>query len=65
VKSFHGGTVNDSRFGKRMSGEGQYAALFKKMFEASRKKYFVEYEHPPLRTDLFRKEGKLSLFEHL
>jgi len=63
VKSFHGGTVNDSRFGKRMSGEGQFAALFKKMFNSSRKKYYADIENPPLRTDLFRKEGKLGLFD--
>ena len=41
VKSMHGGQVNDSRFGKRMSGEGNYAAVIKSIFNASKKKLFL------------------------
>ena len=62
VKSLHGGQVNDSRFGKRMSGEGNYASMIKTIFSASRRKYFDEIEIDPLRTDLFRKGGNLNLF---
>ena len=62
VKSMHGGQVNDSRFGKRMSGEGNYTELIKSIFQASKKKYFKPMEMPPLRTDLFRKGGNLNLF---
>ena len=62
VKSMHGGNVNDSRFVKRMSGEGNYAELIKSIFNASKKKYFSSMEMPPLRTDLFRKGGNLNLF---
>ncbi len=63
VKSMHGGTVNDSRFGKRMSGEGNYAGIIKSVFRASRKKYFEELELPALRTDIFRKGGNMNLFD--
>lgn len=63
VKSIHGGQVNDSRFGKRMSGEGNYAHIFKSIFEASKSKYFIEQEMKPLRNDLFRKNGNLNLFD--
>lgn len=63
IKTFHGGKVNDSRYGKRMHGEGQYAVLFKRMFEVTKRKYFPDEVQPPLRTDLFRKGGKLKLFE--
>jgi len=63
VSSFHGGQVNDSRFGKRMHGEGEYAKIFKSMFNTSRKKYFPEIDLKPLRTDLFRRNGMLKLFD--
>ena len=63
VKSIHGGTVNDSRFGKRMSGEGHYADIIKSIFRASRKRYYKDVEIPPLRTDLFRKGGNMNIFE--
>lgn len=62
VKSLHGGQVNDSRFGQRMRGEGNYASLIKSIFHAARKKYFHPYEDEPLRTNLFRVGGNLNLF---
>lgn len=62
VKSIHGGTVHDSRFGKRMSGEGHYSDIIKSIFRASRKKYFKDVEIAPLRTDLFRKGGNMNIF---
>lgn len=63
VKSLHGGVVSDSRFGKRMECEGNYAEVIKGVFRATRKKYFKEYELLPLRTDLFRKGGNMNLFD--
>jgi len=63
VKSFHGGKVNDSRFGKRMHGEGGYATIFESIFNTLKKKYFDEIEMKPLRTDLFNQHGNLSLFD--
>lgn len=63
VKSFHGGSVNDSRFGKRMKGEGEYAKMIRSVFEAARTKYFQDIELKPLRTDLFRRNGNLNIFD--
>ncbi len=63
VKSFHGGSVNDSRFGKRMKGDGKYAEMIRSIFHSAKKKYFEEIELKPLRTDLFRKGGNIGLFE--
>lgn len=63
VKSIHGGMVNDSRYGKRMSGEGNYADVIKSLFRASKKKYFKEVEISSLRTDLFRKGGNMNIFQ--
>lgn len=62
VKSLHDGKVNDSRFYKRMSGEGNYAQIIKSFFHAAKKKYFNQKEIEPLRKDLFRKNGNLNLF---
>lgn len=62
VESFHGGKVNDSRFGKRMNGEGKYANMIRSIFSATRKKYFTDKELLPLRTDLFRKGGNYNIF---
>ena len=63
VKSIHGGKVNDSRFGKRMSGEGNYAEIIKSMFAKSKNKYFKETCLPPLRRDLFRRGGNMNIFQ--
>lgn len=62
VQHIHGGSVHDSRFGKRMSGEGNYASIIKSIFKAAKDKYFMEYEAKPLRKDLFRVGGNLNIF---
>lgn len=63
VKDMHGGSVSDSRFGKRMRGQGNYAAMIRSVFESARKKYFKEKTSVPLRTDLFRRGGMYSIFD--
>lgn len=62
ICSFHGGTVNDSRFGRRMSGEGNIADAIHQLFRASKKKYFANKTTPPYDLTKFRKGGNLSLF---
>ncbi|MES2779730.1 MAG: PA0069 family radical SAM protein [Bacteroidota bacterium] len=39
VAECHGGNLNDSRFGKRMKGEGKIAESIRNLFVASRKKH--------------------------
>ena len=63
VAHLHGGQVNDSRFGVRMSGQGNYAELLRSIFNSSRSKYFPDQKLKPLRTDLFRVNGNLNLFQ--
>ncbi len=63
ISDTHGGKLNDSRFGTRMKGEGLFAATVKRQFEIARSKYLREMRLPPLRTDLFRSRGQLSLFD--
>jgi DNA repair photolyase len=40
IKSMHGGKVNDSEFGRRMRGEGEWAELIKKQYTVAMKKFF-------------------------
>ena len=65
IKAAHGGQLNDSRFGKRMKGDGTMVESIHRMFELSKKKYFGQSPHrAPLRTDLFVKtnRGQMGLF---
>jgi DNA repair photolyase len=62
ICSFHGGNVNDSQFGRRMSGEGNVADAIHQLFRASKKKYFSEKYFPSYDLTKFHKGGNLSLF---
>ncbi len=62
ISSFHGGNVNDSQFGRRMSGEGNIADAIHQLYSASKKKYFSEKQMTPYDLTKFRKGVNLSLF---
>lgn len=64
IKSLHGGQVNDSRFGKRMWGEGQWAEIIRQQFRLAKEKYFPEETIPEFNLDLFDqfRPGQLGLF---
>ncbi|MCE2956906.1 MAG: PA0069 family radical SAM protein [Flammeovirgaceae bacterium] len=62
ICSMHGGNVNDSNFGRRMSGEGNVADAIHQLFKASKKKYFAGKTMPVYDLTKFRKGGSLSLF---
>ena len=54
VRDMRGGKDNDSRFGKRMTGEGVFAALIRQRFsKACARLGLNERDDSPLRTDLF------------
>lgn len=53
----HGGSVNDSRWGKRMRGEGPVADLVKQQFQKYNKLYNLNAERWGLDTKLFSKPG--------
>lgn len=63
ISALHGGNVNDSQFGRRMSGEGNFADIIHQLFRTSRKKYFHDKSMPPIDLTKFRKGGMLSLFD--
>jgi DNA repair photolyase len=62
ICSLHGGNVNDSQFGRRMSGEGNIADAVHQLYRASKKKYFSNKKMPVYDLTKFRKGGNLSLF---
>ena len=65
LREIRGGKLNDSRFGTRMSGEGEWAEVFGKMFRLQRKRIGLAERGQSLLTALFSngrpKQG--SLFE--
>ena len=65
LRSLRGGRLNDSRFGKRMRGEGRYAEQIASMFALSCRKAGLINKHPSLSTAAFRRpvDGQLSLFD--
>lgn len=63
IESCHGGQVNDSRFGTRMRGEGNFADIINKQFKLYCKKYKLNQKPILLRRDLFQlPKAQLRLF---
>lgn len=64
IKGAHNGTLNDSRFGYRMRGEGRMVQSIHRLIELSKAKYFKGPKPPPLRRDLFIKtnRGQMGMF---
>lgn len=65
IADCHGGQVNDSRFGSRMKGEGQFAEMVRNQFHIYCKKFNLNQAVIPVNTSSFRrlKKGQLPLFE--
>jgi len=64
IAACHGGQLNDSRWGKRMKGEGEIAESIASLFRVSSRKYLGDRKMKPLNLKAFRKPGEtqLSLF---
>lgn len=62
ISSMHGGNVNDSQFGRRMSGDGNVADAIHQLFTISKRKFFEGRSMPAFDLTKFRKGGLLSLF---
>jgi DNA repair photolyase len=64
IKACHNGTLNDSRWGERMRGEGEFAEMIKSQMGMARRKFFAGKQFPRLNTTLYEqyKGGQLSLF---
>lgn len=64
IESCHGGSLNDSRIGTRMRGEGEIAKQINDMVKLAKLKYFKDRSMPKLNTSLHEqfKDGQLKLF---
>jgi len=58
VEATHGGKVEDSRFGKRMSGEGKIAESVKQLFRLSVKRYIGDKKFPDYDYSQFKRRGR-------
>lgn len=64
IENIHGGSLNDSRFGTRMKGEGEFAKQVSQQFKIARKLYLNDREKPKLNCKLHEeyKDGQTKLF---
>jgi len=64
IENCHGGTLNDSRYGTRMRGEGEIAKQINDLVKLARLKYFQGTTMPKLNTELHEvyKVGQMRLF---
>lgn len=64
ISDAHGGTLNDSRFGTRMRGEGNFALSIRRQYEIARKKFLADKKITQHNYDLFIRtnKGQMSLF---
>ncbi len=53
IADLHGGTVNDSRFGTRLKGEGALASSLASLFGMAKKKHLGSSGMPPLDRECF------------
>jgi DNA repair photolyase len=53
IKDCHGGQLNDSRFGTRMSGEGNIAASIHQLFKMACNRFLSGRQMPAYNSDLF------------
>ncbi len=64
IKACHGGTLNDSRWGNRMRGDGEFAQMIRSQVHLARKKFFFGKQFPEMNMSLYEqyKGGQLQLF---
>jgi DNA repair photolyase len=58
IEECHGGQVNDSRFGTRMSGEGKIAESIKQLFGMAKKRYMAGRKMPEYDFTKFKRPLK-------
>ncbi len=54
LRQCRGGALSDARVGRRMRGEGPYAAQVRDLFSLAARRRGLDRRLPPLRTDAFR-----------
>ena len=64
LRAMRGGHLNDQRFGHRMRGSGEWAAVLDRLFKTNRTRTGLDGKLPPLSTAHFRRlrGGQMGLF---
>ena len=64
IENCHGGSLNDSRYGTRMRGEGEIAKQINAMVKMAKRRYFKDKSMPKHNTALHEqfKDSQLKLF---
>jgi DNA repair photolyase len=65
VSNMHGGKLNDSRWGKRMRGEGKWSEMIKQVFEVSRKRFIQNHNDFDFDLTNFKRNPNPGLFDSL
>lgn len=60
IKQTRGGKLNDSRFGIRMRGEGEFADMISRLFYTMHRKYFKDRSMPAYDLQAFSRKNKPS-----
>jgi len=65
IRDLRGGKLSESRWGKRMKGEGEIARAIKQLFDVNRRKLGLDTRKFEFATSHFRREpeGQLGLFD--
>ena len=62
IKQLHNGSVNDSRWKKRMKGDGQLSQIISQQFHLAKKQFLQKRDFPPINYELFNTSDQLRLF---
>lgn len=62
ISQLHGGQVNDTRWGRRMKGEGPLADAIRMIFKAALKKHMEGRTFPAYDLTRFSRSGSLTIF---
>jgi DNA repair photolyase len=63
IESLHGGKVNDSQWGRRLTGAGALSFMIKQEIALYKKRYFGHREMPAYNLGIYRKSGQPTLFD--
>ena len=63
VREMRGGRLNESKFGDRMRGDGEWAEVFRALFKMTCRRLGLNERDLNLNTDAFRRPGERSLFD--
>jgi DNA repair photolyase len=63
VREMRGGRLNESRFGERMRGDGEWAEVFRDLFHMTCRRLGLNERELKLNTGAFRRPGERTLFD--